>query len=150
MKKRTILLGLLTALWMATAAAFAQGHGGFTPNGQGGYPVGSLGQHGGHGAGYGSKQAFQWRGRVDDMVDVSIRGGRVQYRTVSGKAAQDVDYQLRRDLPRRNVNVSVQKLKGRGAVYVLQQPRSNNDYTAVIRIVDKDGGADDYRFNAQW
>jgi len=148
------LLGAVSVLIATTSCAFAQGHGGFTPNGQGGdrghnddFYGGGGGHHGGGGGG---NKALQWRGRVDDMTDISIRAGRVQFRTVSGKTTSDVDYHLRRELPKRNANVSVSKLKGRGTVYVLQQPRSNNDYTAVLRIVDKDGGADDYRFNAQW
>jgi len=48
------------------------------------------------------------------------------------------------------VEVSVNKLSGRGTVRVLQQPSRANDFTAVIEIYDTGGGAQEYRLEIVW
>ncbi len=95
----------------------------------------------------GARHLFTWRGGVDDDTRIYIRGGAVQSQIVSGSSTRvrtDVD----RDnaLPRRDGLVRVQLLDGRGRVHVIQQPSARNNYTAIVRVKDAQGGADRYRF----
>ena len=53
-------------------------------------------------------------------------------------------------LPRANVTVSVRKRNGRGRVSVVQQPNQSNNYTAIVKIDDDKGGADDYEIEMEW
>ena len=65
--------------------------------GNGGYGNGSYG-NGGYGGGYGGYRvgsgALHWSGRVDDVVDIRIQGGRVDYTTISGSPVSGVRSQL--------------------------------------------------------
>lgn len=91
-----------------------------------------------------------WRGRVDDDVRISIRGGRADVETIGGTPFYDAVTNFNGSLPRRRVTVSVQKRRGRGEVFIEQQPSRENDFTAVIRVRDTRGGASDYEFDVSW
>ncbi len=100
-------------------------------------------------------QTMTWRGTVDDVVEVTIRGRRANTRTVSGRTYRDGRAQFSgrggyrrggRDVGRARVN----KHDGRGRVRVVQQPSRRNNYTTIIRITDSKGGADRYRFTVEW
>lgn len=90
-----------------------------------------------------------WRGRVDDDVRILVRGGSAQVETLGGTPYYDAVTNFTNSLPRRS-NVTLMKRRGRGEVFVEQQPSRSNDYTAVIRIRDPKGGADDYEFELAW
>ncbi|MBN1278542.1 MAG: hypothetical protein K9I59_01630 [Chlorobium sp.] len=96
------------------------------------------------------RNSLQWRGRVDDKIDIYIQGRSVRQVVLSGRRPQHVRYDFDGRLPRRTEFVRVVSKTGRGSVYVRQQPRSSNNYTAVVRIYDPKGGADRYRFRLQW
>jgi hypothetical protein len=91
-----------------------------------------------------------WRGRVDDNVQLVVRGGQIEVRTISGTPYTNATYNFTSPLPRRRVNVSLKVVKGRGDVRILQQPSRDNDFTAVIEILDKKGGASDYEIELTW
>ena len=108
---------------------------------------------GGSGSGSGSRPVIgqvSWRGRVDDRVQLAIRGKSIETRTISGAKNPDGTANFTSALPGRPVEVSVNKLSGRGTVRVLQQPSSSNDFTAVIEIYDNGGGAQEYRLEIVW
>lgn len=90
-----------------------------------------------------------WRGRVDDDIRILVRGGTAQVETIGGTPYYDAVTDFTASLPRRS-NVTLIKRRGRGEVFVEQQPSRNNDYTAVIRIRDPKGGADNYEFELTW
>ena len=46
--------------------------------------------------------------------------------------------------------MSVNKRNGRGQVSVIDQPNQSNNYTAIIKIDDDKGGADDYEIEVEW
>ncbi len=98
---------------------------------------------------YGSGQ-LTWSGRVDDEIHLEIRGNRVTERRISGQPTFNATYRFSTSLPRTQVNVTVQKLRGRGDVEVIEQPSSQNRYTAVIRIRDRDRSSDDYEIEVSW
>lgn len=93
---------------------------------------------------------LRWRGRVDDRAEIVLRGDRVFWRNLSGRGIRDARYRIDGDLPRRPVNVAVRMRDGRGWAGVVQQPCHDNGFTAVIRIVDRSGGADDYDLTIDW
>lgn len=91
-----------------------------------------------------------WSGNVDDVVRVRIVGRQAIANAISGRPVSNVRYNFNYDLPRRNVNVTVQRTNGRGNVSVIQQPNSLNGYSAVIEIEDRSGGSDQYAFDVFW
>ena len=121
--------------------------------------IGSSGNNGGNnnGGGFGGNNgggarvgSVLWRGTVDDRVQLVIKGGRLDVSTISGRPYPEGNFSFTSSLPRRNVNVEVNKRNGRGDVRVIQQPDRNNDYTAIIEISDKDGGAKEYQLEISW
>ena len=93
---------------------------------------------------------ISWRGRVDDDVRIVIRGGRADVETIGGSPYYDASTNFGAPLPRRRVNVRIEKRKGRGEIFIEQQPSRENDYSAVIRIRDTRSGASEYEFDLIW
>jgi hypothetical protein len=93
---------------------------------------------------------FEWTGRVDREVRVVMRGDDVWTQDVSGRDARRTRARVVRALPTQAGRVRVQLLDGRGDVSVIQQPSSGNNYTTIVRISDRSGGADRYRLAAYW
>jgi len=91
-----------------------------------------------------------WRGRVDDYVELNIQGNRVRSREREGSQTLNEQVSFSNPLPRADVSVSVRKRSGRGRVSVVQQPNPSNNYTAIVKIDDEKGGADDYEIEMEW
>jgi len=103
------------------------------------YP--DSGSHGGR---------MTWRGRVDDDVRIRIRGGSAEVETIGGTAYYDGQPNFFNSLPNRRVTVRLTAKRGRGEIFIEQQPSRENDFTAIIRIKDPKGGASQYEFELQW
>ena len=98
-----------------------------------------------------ARDVLRWSGDVDDALEIGIQGDRIEYRTLSGKVVRNVRADLvRGGLPRRDVQVVVTDVSGRGSVSVVQQPSSYNNYTTVIRVTDRQSGYGGYRFDVSW
>lgn len=94
---------------------------------------------------------LSWSGRVDDTVQIRIRGRSATVRTIAGRRTTGISSSFRTALPRnRNVRVDVRKRDGRGEVRVIQQPTNRNNHTAIVEIRDRNGGADNYRIEVSW
>ncbi|HKU73380.1 MAG TPA: hypothetical protein VJR02_05640 [Pyrinomonadaceae bacterium] len=91
-----------------------------------------------------------WRGRVDDDVRIRIRGGSADVETIGGTPYYDSQPNFSNSLPLRRVSVRLTKNRGRGDIFIEQQPSRDNDFTAIIRIKDSRGGADNYEFTLDW
>ena len=91
-----------------------------------------------------------WRGRVDDDVRIRIRGGSADVETLGGTPYYDSQPNFSSSLPYRRVTVRLTKNRGRGDIFIEQQPSRDNDFTVVIRIKDSRGGADNYEFTLEW
>lgn len=91
-----------------------------------------------------------WRGRVDDDVRIRIRGGSAEVETIGGTPYYDGQPNFFNSLPYRRVTVRLTNKRGRGEVFIEQQPTRDNDFTAIVRIKDPRGGAADYEFELQW
>jgi len=91
-----------------------------------------------------------WRGRVDDNVRIVFRGGTADLETVGGNPYNDAQANFFNQLPNRRVNVTLTLKKGRGQVFIEQQPTRDNDYACIVRLRDTKGGADNYEFELSW
>lgn len=91
-----------------------------------------------------------WKGRVDDDVRIKIRGGSADVETIGGTPYYDGQPNFFNSLPNRRVTVRVTNKRGRGEIFIEQQPSRDNDFTAVVRIKDPRGGASDYEFELTW
>jgi len=91
-----------------------------------------------------------WRGRVDDDVRIRIRGGSADVETIGGSPYYDAQPNFSNSLPNRRVTVRLTEKRGRGEIFIEQQPTRDNDFTAVVRIKDPRGGASDYAFTLEW
>jgi hypothetical protein len=92
----------------------------------------------------------RWRGTVDDDVHLVIRDNNVEVRTIGGSPYANATFNFTSPLPRRRVNVSAVRLRGRGDVNVIQQPSRDNDFTAVVQVRDPSGGAREYEIEISW
>ncbi len=111
------------------------------------------GWNGGNGSwngGWNGPGRLHWSGAVDDQVDIRIQGNRVDNMNVTGNGLRDVQANMSGQLPRRDVDLRVDKRQGRGSVTVVQQPSAWNNYTAVVRIRDTRAGADYYDLDVTW
>ena len=91
-----------------------------------------------------------WRGRVDNRVEITIRGNRCFTRTLEGNPIQGETCNFSNSFPRYDARLNVRKRDGRGKVRVLESPNSRNNYTARIEIEDDDGGSDNYEIEVDW
>jgi len=91
-----------------------------------------------------------WRGRVDDDVRIKIRGGSADVETIGGSPYYDAQPNFSNSLPNRRVTVRLTEKRGRGDIFIEQQPTRENDFTAIVRIKDPKGGASDYAFTLEW
>jgi hypothetical protein len=94
--------------------------------------------------------AFHWAGRVDIGADIEIQGDRHRIDDRGGAGTHEREARFDASLPRRDMEVSLHKLEGRGVVELVQSPSARNDYRAVVRILDEDSGADNYEFELRW
>ena len=101
------------------------------------------------GGGQSSGSAF-WRGTVDREVQLYIRGRNIDVQTISGSPYDNGTFSFTSTLPTRNVRVDAIKKSGRGNVRVLQQPSRDNDYTAIVQILDDGSGAREYQLEISW
>jgi hypothetical protein len=91
-----------------------------------------------------------WKGRVDDDVRITIRGGSADVETIGGTAVYNAQPEFSASLPPRRVNVRLTSKRGRGEIYIEQQPSRENNFACVVRIKDSRGGASDYEFELAW
>lgn len=96
------------------------------------------------------EQLFEWSGRVDGEVRLFMRGNDVWTQDVRGRQNRRGGARVSSVLPTRPGQVRVQLLDGRGDVRVIQQPSSQNNYTAVVQVRDDGRRADRYRVAAYW
>ena len=98
-----------------------------------------------------AEERFQWRGQVDGVDEILIRGGSVRVRHVEAKPIQRQDYRFTAPLPEWNVDLTLHKIEGRGDVELIEEPSSWNDFTAVVRLDDKNQIGDGYyEFELTW
>ena len=94
---------------------------------------------------------FRWRGDVDGIDDILIKGNQVKIEHVAAKPIQSQDHRFSAPLPFAEVELTLQVIHGRGSVRLMEQPSQRNQYTAVVRVDDQDHSGDDrYEFELSW
>jgi hypothetical protein len=96
------------------------------------------------------QQLFEWNGRVDREVQVTMRGNSLRTMDIGRTEPGRERSRAFSALPRQDGQVTVQVVNGRGSVDVIQQPSAQNGYATTVRIQDPQGGADNYRLVAYW
>lgn len=109
----------------------------------------------GRGAGrFGSAEpaigTMEWRGRVDNRLQLLIRGRSVEERTMAGTTLEPGRAIFGSGLPTEPVRITVRQLAGRGTVSVVQQPSRMNGFTAIVEITDPGRGAQEHRLAVTW
>ena len=97
-----------------------------------------------------AEERFRWKGRVDGVDELLVRGRSVRVNHLEAKPIQRQDYRFSARLPSRDVEVELNVVEGRGTVRLMEQPSRRNDYTVVIRIEDERGGEGDYELELVW
>lgn len=91
------------------------------------------------------------RVRVDDEIDVELRGDRVLLRTIAGRPGSDEGSECSQSLPSGGfTRFQFKGIDGRGEVRMVQEPRLGNQWTAIVAIRDKKGGDEGYTFELSW
>ena len=93
---------------------------------------------------------FDWSGRVDREVRITMHGRDARTQMAERSPFQRSRLNVETALPQRDGRVTVRVQDGRGDVDVIQQPTARNDYTTIVRVVDRSSGADNYRLSAYW
>lgn len=94
-------------------------------------------------------QLFSWSGRVDREVRLTIRGSQAS-NTQETSIQSRARFRVNAALPAQDGSLRIVREAGRGDVQVIQEPSSQNGYTAIIQITDNEGGADNYRISAYY
>jgi hypothetical protein len=120
---------------------------------------GGWGNGGGNGGGSGNNTGgnynnalgkARWKGTVDKEVHLVLRNNNIQTNIFDGQDYGAGTYNFTAAMPNSNVQVFVNKKKGRGNVTVIQQPDRGNNFTTMIKILDSDGGAKEYDVEIYW
>jgi hypothetical protein len=93
---------------------------------------------------------LRWRGRVDGSDCIVLRGDRVTIRHLEARPVTQDSHDLSSALPRRPLNVRLQRIQGRGRITLSREPTAANGYTAEVCIEDDKGGDDLYEFELTW
>jgi len=99
---------------------------------------------------YSGSTALRWSGNVDGDLRISISRGQLAYQTVSGMQPQNVRVSVGSGRQQSDGQLMVQQRQGRGTVQIFQQPSAYNNYTAVVRVLDTQGGFGYYDFDLVW
>jgi hypothetical protein len=88
---------------------------------------------------------------VDDAVDVTVRGDRVDVHTVSGADAKDAGSQCNAPLPKKDFDGFVFSVRQkRNQMQLSESPGIRNGYKATVFIRDSAPGAGQYWFRLTW
>lgn len=94
------------------------------------------------------RQLFQWNGRVEREMHITMRG--FNGRASTGRYEARGTLRLVNALPRDEGHVLVRVEQGRADVDVVQQPSARNGYTAIVRVRDFSRRDERIRLAAFW
>ncbi len=85
---------------------------------------------------------------VDGAADIEIRGDNGVIRNLSGRPAEWRRFECNQVMPANPGNFRFRGIDGRGSQELVRDPSSGG--RAVVRIQDRDGGAEGYTFDLEW
>ena len=91
------------------------------------------------------KGQFDLRLRIDEEVEVLVRGGSIHYEVIGGREPCDDGSEYSQEIPRAIFKkFEVEKKDGRGNILVLETPSIQNEFHLKMRFIDRKGGEDGY------
>jgi hypothetical protein len=88
---------------------------------------------------------------VDGEAIVYIKGTNIRYMLLSGQPLRDAGSNYRQGIPEAVFGeFNMVKKAGRGSVALVEPPAAKNNYTAIVRINDKNAGEDFYHVQLDW
>lgn len=94
--------------------------------------------------------SMDWRGTVDDVIQIRIRNRNARTQHISGREYFDSNFNFNGRAGRQGAQARVDKRNGRGRVQIIQQPSRRNNWTTIVQVSDTKGGPDRYRFTVYW
>jgi len=95
--------------------------------------------------------AFEFRGRVDGVTVLHIRGDQVRVENLSGQPLRDQYFKFSGPIPTSNLReIDLVESVGRGRVELVEKPWDGNRYETVVRISDSSNGSAQYSFKLAW
>ncbi len=89
--------------------------------------------------------------QVDSEVEVTVRGDRVDVRTLSGRDARDDGSECNLPLPKDEVRgFRFEVIDQRGEILLVEEPARRNRFAAIVHIRDSAGGEGRYHFRLSW
>ncbi len=101
-------------------------------------------------AAFGQRPQLTWDGFVDGTATLYIQGRNVD---AQGRTTGSVDRpraRFQQPLPAAPQTIDVQVKRGNGTVSVVEQPSRQNDFSAVVEIVNRAGGGQNYSLDFFW
>ena len=94
---------------------------------------------------------FEFRGRVDGVARIRIRGDRVLAESEGGRPLAVERFSFTQPVPSARVgDMRVETKDGRGKIVLLERPWEGNHFMAVVEISDPKSGDDRYHFRLTW
>lgn len=94
--------------------------------------------------------SFTWSGIVKGVEDIVIKGSSSSLNHVSGESASGIRASFSAALPGAPVSVRLVATSGKAPVRIVQQPNSENGYTAVVRAGDGKSDGKPTSFTLRW
>jgi hypothetical protein len=89
--------------------------------------------------------------QVDGEVEVTMRGDRVDVRTISGRDARDDGSECNLPLPKEEVRgFRFEVIDKRGEIQLFDEPTRRNRFAAIVHIRDSAGGEGRFHFRLSW
>ena len=85
---------------------------------------------------------------VDGTADVEIRGSQATLRNLAGRPPEWRRFECTGPMPANPADFRFAGVDGRGRQQLVRDPRQGG--SAVVRLEDKDGGAEGYTFDIFW
>jgi hypothetical protein len=98
----------------------------------------------------GRRDKITWTGRVDQEAIISCRARSCVTQSGSGAPVADEHFKFSRPLPDHDVEVTLERVEGRGEIRLVEQPSARNQYAARVSIRDPQSGAGEYAFALVW
>ena len=87
---------------------------------------------------------------LEEEAEIEVRGGRVFIRTLSGAWAREYGSNMSAPLPQRATTVEMSRRRGRGRVWMVEQPTAKNRFTFIFRIEDTRDGEGRYHIRLRY
>jgi hypothetical protein len=97
-----------------------------------------------------AQPGMSWSGKVEGNAVVTIHHRHANTHEIKGRHVTHISVHFWSRLPDAPVRVSLVHWQGRGDVRLIQQPRPDNNFTAIVQVNDPQPGEGKYSFTLGW